>query len=581
MTRLAFSWKDGVMRGLGLLVALVILASACSTPDRGDRPTTRPTAPQKDPEPAVIRGRCIAAESGKPLAGCEVFLMPMWFMATPAFDNKSLPVFGRPLDYDSREFSAHIGSVMLDIEHEYRPHGRPFPDLTLDRYFMTARRLAEVRRKGKHYQRPPNAVTGADGRFELRCDPSDSSRWRVYYSVEVASPLRCPRRSGELLGMYLQSGERRDFGDVPLHLGIRVQGRVRDQDGEPVVGATLRLKGVPHKLGDESDFIGTASRREGRFAFEEPVPPGTYAVQVRAVGAKLLRPLQVIVGNLAVDVEVVVQTRPSISGVVVDEAGRPKRGTVLLAVGNDRKVYGGAVTDAQGRFRLRQEPESSPTVHVMTGYRFTELVDPPNPVRWGARGVRLEERKTRPVQLDVVNAVTGVPVTEDMLVTIQPLGPGTSPDLQETDSFFQLDGPHRGRLVLKYVRSGRHSFRVKLNGGDHMVPVTVKADLRYDGPRKLTVKMQPAVTLPVRVTNADGTPAAGARVMLARSGSWREAGPHWHNHPGYLTYGETNWDGRVWLRGAAAGMKVDVHVAGKIVKDILVAERMRPVRVKL
>ena len=180
-----------------------------------------------------------------------------------------------------------------------------------------------------------------------------------------------------------------------------------------------------------------------------------------------------------------------------------------------------------------------------------------------------------------MNAVTGKPVTWDMLVTIQPLGPGTSPDLQGTDQFYQLDGPHHGRLVLKHVRSGQHSFRVKLTDGDHMVPVTVEADLRYGGPRKLTVKMQPAVTLPVHVTNADGTPAAGVRVELARSGSWQGEFPHWYNDPGYLTCDGTNWDGKAWLNGAAAGMKVDLHVAGKIVKGILVAERMRPVRIKL
>ena len=116
--------------------------------------TTRPTAPQKEPEPAVIRGRCVAAETGKPLAGCEVFLVPMNLQGSWVDDNQTAPVFGRPLDYDSSEFSAHVGSIMLGTQHEYRPRGKPFPDLTLDRHFMTARRLAEVRRKGKHYQRP-------------------------------------------------------------------------------------------------------------------------------------------------------------------------------------------------------------------------------------------------------------------------------------------------------------------------------------------------------------------------------------------------------------------------------------------
>lgn len=557
--------------------------SARTEAEREHLPATEVTGPPRKPkavvvdsELAVVRGRCVAAETGEPLAGCELFLARFSLSGNLAYDETSSPVWGRPLELDSMVSHGSAGSIFLGPQHEFRPRGKALPDLALDRHFMTADRLEEVRRAGKYYQRKPNAVTGTDGRFELTCAPSSM----IQFTLEVASHLRCPRASSAW-GLRLKVGTVLDFGDVPLHLGARVIGRVRDQHGEPIVGARLRLDGVPHALPDKNDSIRAETRRGGRFAFDLPVPPGTYSVKVRAPGARLLGPEQLTVGTRTVDATIRVKTRPSISGLAVDDAGRPQRRTVLLGIGADGKVYGAAITDDEGRFRLRQEAKVCPPVYLVTGHQFTEFQGPRLLVEWGERDLRLVERTARPVELIVENAVTHQPVTLDMYVTYTPIGPGGSEELKDTDHFLQLDGPHGGKLVLQHVRSGRHSFRVQLNGGDGMVPATVEADLAYDGPRRVTVALQPTVGLRVRVTRRDGSPAVGVPVHLARSGSWQGKFPEWHNHHGFLAHAESNAKGEAFLRGAAPGMKVDVYAAGRTVRGILVAERMPPVRVEL
>lgn len=551
------------------------------------RPTSS-SAASSGPVKIIIRGRCIAAESGKPLAGCEVFLLPSphdW--GFPMYTSKTGPVFGRPMDHElvgferataRREFSAYIGEISVGPQHEYQPRGKSFPDLALDRHFMTAEQLAKARAGGKLYQRLPNAVSGEDGCFELRTEAYVGAASGP--GLEVASAHRCPRSCWSVCAA-VNTTKRVALGDIPMHLGVRVSGSVRDQDGAPIPGATVYLEGLPHAIPDRADRVFTSSYSEGRFAFESPVPPGTYELTIRAVGAQLVGPKTITVGSFPRDVRIKMRTRPSSSGVLVDVSGQPVSGTILFGT-RDGKVHGAAVTDKQGRFRMRQKHASSPPVHLVTAYHYDELVDPPPPVAWGTKKLRLVARPTQPAELHVVHGVTGKPVAASVIVFTRWLGMGSGKDLEETDHFFAHES-HKGRLMLKNVRTGRHRFRLQLNDGDWLVRTTVEATLPYGSERRpITVKMFPAVGLTVLVTNAGGKPESHAYVEMAKCGTWDKKRKGHAHGDGVIGHGRTNSEGEVRLWGAAPGTEVDLHVAGeKVVRKVRVWHGMPPVRVRL
>jgi hypothetical protein len=73
-----------------------------------------------------------------------------------------------------------------------------------------------------------------------------------------------------------------DFHFLP---DTRVSGRVVDAVGQPVANFPLHIRGAPSDIRNTNTFRQAKSNAEGRFEFDEPVPPGDYLLGFRILGS--------------------------------------------------------------------------------------------------------------------------------------------------------------------------------------------------------------------------------------------------------------------------------------------------------
>ena len=152
------------------------------------------------------------------------------------------------------------------------------------------------------------AEAGSDGRFRLELMPAGA------HVLGVIAPGYASKR----VDVHVRPGARDvDVGDVELETGLTIRGRVRDGSGRPIAGANLRgyqarSRGAPYP-------VEAISGADGGFVLAG-LQPGSYRVSAAAPGyAGADRPVEAG----AEKVELVLSPAGSISGAVVDDAGRP------------------------------------------------------------------------------------------------------------------------------------------------------------------------------------------------------------------------------------------------------------------
>lgn len=214
------------------------------------------------------------------------------------------------------------------------------------------------------------ATTDARGRFLL--DEMPPGRIRL----DVAHPDRLPLRREPL---EMKPGQRQDLGDLPLHTGALLSGRVLDEAGRPIEGA--RVEARPTAKGPP---VRMASDRDGHFSLR--VPGGDYALVALAPSrvSESLFAVHAIPGEAGKPIELRLPRADGIiEGTVRDLVGRPiprvnvsvlavppgkppevgtpwrPRAAVELGAKSPMLTLGSAASDRTGKFRLSGLPRGT------------------------------------------------------------------------------------------------------------------------------------------------------------------------------------------------------------------------------
>lgn len=161
--------------------------------------------------------------------------------------------------------------------------------------------------------RTRNVVTDSAGRFAL----PDLLPGR--YRLDASRGAHVSTRTGEL---PLAPGQRVDVGSVVLRDGVRVSGRVVDENDIPIEGAQISARPAEGKAGEP---VVTLTDRGGQFGLA--VPPGGYNLAVSAAGhVEQSTPLTTAgaAGTSPPPINVkLARADSSLAGVVQDSGGRP------------------------------------------------------------------------------------------------------------------------------------------------------------------------------------------------------------------------------------------------------------------
>lgn len=155
-------------------------------------------------------------------------------------------------------------------------------------------------------------------------------------------------------------------GVAPAHAGTAaLSGVVRGPAGEGVAASVMVLRVNPDETFTSLGSVTSGSW--GGYSFPG-LELGTYVLRFNAVGsdtayveeyfdnadtAASATPITLAAGQTRTDVDVVLSTRPSISGRITDLAGDPLAGANVLLRTTEGVLHDSTYTDAQGRYLVR------------------------------------------------------------------------------------------------------------------------------------------------------------------------------------------------------------------------------------
>lgn len=454
---------------VGLATGAVASARASGTePDTIEREVTpeagalavreRSGDPEPDPEDAsAVRfsGRCVAMESGEPLAGVEIFFRQQW---------------------QETQHARMTGGVFELVEERL--------------------------------------VTGADGRFEFAARLVARTGYslllrradRVHRGGRWAD-LDAPRRFD--FGDVAMAQGARLSGRLVDARGEPFAGSVHVLQDDT---SSVRLGD-----GECSGQLGVGfARADGWFhSANSAIPIGTW--QLCCDWGPVLDPATITVTHETQEVNatvVVARRRPlaTVTGTLVDSSGSPIAGVVVGAwPGDDPRSCDQQRTDEHGRFALRLHHE-----HQRHDVRLDVAEQPPHgwivraPVQrvpWGSRDVEVVVDRPLEVELEVVDAATDEPVEQYGVRVSQDGGPGALLHVGEhPGGRTKLDCVAPGKVSLT-VLPGRRDLRVTRRTFD--VEATT---------RSLRIEIGAGAPLEVRVT-LDGVGVPGVRLHVIEEAS--------------------------------------------------------------
>ncbi len=401
-------------------------------------------------------------------------------------------------------------------------------------------------------------TTGADGRFRMGVDPPAGAP--AAQVVRFAKDGRIPR----ILSTFEPIGESVDLGDIVLEPGLSIEGRVVDDHGRPVAGATIststEFEFSPFSRetdGLELSAITTQTDEGGRFRLEG-LSPGWVLVVANArdyvitpsapIGLEKNRPVH--------GVEIVLPSlgERRIEGRCLDELGNPVPHANLsdsFHVGNAGGSRG-IETDPDGRFHIRT---LEPVPHLLTFEHEGQVVSAAD-VMPGTLDVVLQIAPAPRAQLRVRDRASGEPIEAFEAEVWQFVAEGLG-------SSVSVPGSNHPGGKASFVRpSARCRVEVRAPGYLDGASPEFEPDVI---PSEIVMDLAPAA--PIRgIVQANGVAVADARVVLLdASGSMEELG---FVIRAAIPYGGessaiTSADGRFAIRGMGLGPRIFVRAEAK------------------
>jgi protocatechuate 3,4-dioxygenase beta subunit len=189
-------------------------------------------------------------------------------------------------------------------------------------------------------------ATDSEGRFRVTLDKP---------GVEVAIRVLPGALPGALLPGPYDSSEDVEVDDVELPAAEKVSGRVADEAGKPVSGAKVRVRSG--SLFEEDDVVLYAEATtgaDGAFSIGN-APAKSGSLSVRAPG--YAPSSQFSMQRTGVE-KVTLKSGGTVSGTVLDPAGKPAEGAIVLSGSLAVK------TDASGNYRLAGVARGTRTVEA-------------------------------------------------------------------------------------------------------------------------------------------------------------------------------------------------------------------------
>lgn len=375
-------------------------------------------------------------------------------------------------------------------------------------------------------------VTGADGAFAIPCT-ANMTRLDVWFRADGRSPLTYDAATIEPT----------DLGDVPMHRGFEVKGRLLDEKGAPAAHVRLEVS-VPCAFPDQGRFEVPCTTNElGEFAWGMLLPAGPTEIRSKSEDRELIDgAIEVLAKTTPNEFVLHCRPLPSISGVAFDVDGTPCADLEIRAFDGPFEPpnrlapeVGDCRTKEDGSFTLHRRKGDSDQVDLRSSMLFAQLdlFEPQTGVRWGTSGLRLQVRPHADVELHVVDAELRIPI--ERFVAMWTFAKGTmrfssggNQPIHHAGGVDRLGRLAHGTRILVWSADARQA----------QVEVTVKPSMR--GRSVIEVALPRLQSFPCVIVDGDGKPLTGTFHVLDRNGT--PAPQPWTDPRGGPGRVGTEWD---------------------------------------
>ncbi len=435
-------------------------------PSTSPKPLESPSAPPREVAPATHAD----AQPVKPVGACVVH--------------------GRAVDQDDHPMGGVVARIWASQ--------------------VWAEGIVVPRLPGKYDRRGWELTTSADGLFHF--DAPVPTADRVSLTLEPdpfhdSMRLNFGGKRAESLAP-LHEGDN-DMGTLRLVATGAIRGSVHDEGGVPIADARIVL--APER----SQTIGrdTTTDAAGNFAAGH-APAGPIGLNVQADGflSEFRKPIEVELGRFTDHVDFVLHKAPTLSGIVVDDAGQPVEGAKLWGWPKSSGSGAGGKSLANGAFTINLPQDEPYTLEsTLDGYESVGVGERSKYYDAGTRDLRIVMKRLASSTLRVEDAVTHAPITKFGHYVV-----ANESDHAEHSSYSQVVTPQNvehaeGRVTV--------SFRPGIDAVDVGAPgyETQRFDPEAGAPPGgvFVVDLVPASAV-FGIVRVDGAPAANADLRLER-----------------------------------------------------------------
>jgi uncharacterized GH25 family protein len=400
------------------------------------------------------------------------------------------------------------------------PGGAPAPES--DVYLLKSSTsdplsLYLAHRRGQKTEPVAHVRTDAEGRFAIGIQKAGES-----FDLRVVSEEHPEIQHKSI---KVRSEDWYDTGDLEFTVGSIVQGRVLDETGKFGIGDArvyLTIPGMTHQMlptpGRERGIM-TVTDNSGFFRYANAPRDGVINLGAESTDYAFQElQNQQIKSGAPNDFTIELSRGQPISGVVVDQQGKPIVGAAVLASAQSAKMpqTGQTTTGTDGKFTL-PILRAGPYQLAVSAANYEDALE--KPVFAGAEDVRIVLEQRGRAKLRVFSA-KGQPI-KNYTVGLKRYfanNPGSIGKVQEFRDVRVTPGDYEGDYaIIRNVPAGEFVFQIMEN--DHAKTLTSNFSMAADKePPVVEVTLTLGGMITGRVVDDAGAPVAGATVVTDMNG---------------------------------------------------------------